>query len=324
LLGLWLRAKKKAGRARFDTAKGLVVLYQPQLDVFEGNHLEARAAVSVTPTGKTEPVFGAVWLKSLVETDFDSRTVDILNVEVPRVRFPGATAEQEQDLSQFLERQIPNWDLSLSLDRLLAMMELVDKRRMVDDGFDDTPPKILLATHPTVLVIIDGEPQLRDVENTELKHVVNSAFLIVFVPQGGAYYLYAGNEQWYTARQVTGPWQITSSVPSQVAALAPIEEEKEAEREAQAEAAEGEAPEAAADPSQPPAILVATEPTELIVTDGDPKWGPVEGNELLYVTNSESDVLMEVENQRYFVLLSGRWFASQSFTIPALPPGDST
>jgi hypothetical protein len=300
-----------------DTAKGLVVLYQPQLDVFEGNHLEARAAVSVIPTGKTEPVFGAVWLKSLVETDLDTRTVEILDVEVPRVRFPGSTAEQEQDLSQFLERQIPNWDMSLSLDRLLAMMELVDKRRMVDEGFDNTPPKILLATYPAILVIIDGEPQLRDVEGTELKHVVNTTFLLVFVPQNGTYYLYAGNEQWYTARQVAGPWQITPSVPSQVAALAPIEEEREAEREAQqAAAAEGETVEAAAEPSQPPAILVATEPTELIVTDGDPKWGPIEGNELLYVTNSESDVLMEVESQRYFVLLSGRWFASKSLEGP--------
>ena len=77
--------------------------------------------------------------------------------------------------------------------------------------------------------------------------------------------------------------------------------EREAEREDEALAGE-EGREPDPGPSEPPSVLVATEPTELIVTDGLPEWGPIEGNELLYMTNTESDILMEVGAQRYFVL----------------------
>ena len=160
-----------------DTAQGLVVLYQPQLDEFAGNQLEARMAVSVTPKGKDEPVFGAVWLKARVETDFDTRTVQIVAVDVPRVRFPNATKEQEQGFSQHLAREIPSWNLDLSLDRLLAMLEIAESRRQSAEGFDNNPPKVIFVTYPAILVSIDGEPQLRDVEGTGLKYVVNTRFL---------------------------------------------------------------------------------------------------------------------------------------------------
>jgi hypothetical protein len=38
-----------------------ILLYQPQVDSLEKNHLMGRSAVSVTPAGKTEPVFGTIW-----------------------------------------------------------------------------------------------------------------------------------------------------------------------------------------------------------------------------------------------------------------------
>ncbi len=57
-------------------------------------------------------------------------------------------------------------------------------------------------------------------------------------------------------------------------------------------------------------------PTELIVTDGKPEYSPMPGGELLYVKNTESDILMEVTSQRHFVLLGGRWFASRSLEGP--------
>jgi len=61
-----------------------------------------------------------------------------------------------------------------------------------------------------------------------------------------------------------------------------------------------------------PSILVVQEPTELIVIDGEPTFTPFPGNELLYVSNSESDVLMEIASQQYYVVLAGRWFRSSS------------
>ena len=60
---------------QIDIPEGKIVIYQPDFDSFEGNILEGRSAISVTPTGKNEPVFGAFWFKCRVDTDSDERMV---------------------------------------------------------------------------------------------------------------------------------------------------------------------------------------------------------------------------------------------------------
>ena len=59
---------------------------------------------------------------------------------------------------------------------------------------------------------------------------------------------------------------------------------------------------------RPPAIVVATSPTELIVTEGPAKWAPVTGTDLLYVTNTDRDVFRTIDSPQMYVLLAGRWF----------------
>src|SRR5579872_106607 len=63
-----------------------IVMYQPQLETFEGDTLTARAAVSVQKTGQQEPVFGVIWLQSRVATDRTARTVQILDTNITRAR----------------------------------------------------------------------------------------------------------------------------------------------------------------------------------------------------------------------------------------------
>jgi len=297
-----------------DTAKGKIVIYQPQVDGFSGDKLTSRAAVSVTPTGKTEPVFGAVWFEARIATDRDSRTVALLDLKVPQVRFPNASEENQNKLARFLEQEIPKWEMDMSLDRLLAALELAERQRGTTDELKNTPPKILFATEPTVLVSIDGEPRLMDIPNTNLKHVANTAFLMAHDPENRVYYLSAGADTWYFSTAATGPWSVTPNVPPEVAKLAEGAPAPTAE-----EAEEG--------PEKPPAILVATEPTELIVTRGPPEYAPIAGTDLLFMSNTESDVLLDVASQQSYVLLAGRWFAGSGVAGPwtyvasnALPP----
>lgn len=287
-----------------ETDQGLVVMYQPQVDRLEGNDLHARAAVSVTAKGDSEPVFGAVWMEIRIETDIDARVVDFREIRVPRVRFPDATPEQEQGLIDLLMREMPTWDVDLSLDRLIALLDLAEKQSVTAEGFDNTPPKILFRQEPTVLVTIDGEPQLRELGDTGVQGVINSPFLMVQDPKDRAsYYLYAGAETWYKSPDPEGPWQVTQKVPTQIRQLEPEDEEVTPE-----EAAEGS--------STPPAILVTTEPAELIVTDGPMQFSPLADGELLVVTNSESDLLREVASQQIYVLLSGRWYSARTEAGP--------
>ena len=61
-----------------------------------------------------------------------------------------------------------------------------------------------------------------------------------------------------------------------------------------------------------PEIVVATEPTELVSTDGEPEWKPLPDGNLIYAVNTETPWIRDVAGSQMYVLLSGRWFASQS------------
>ena len=98
-----------------------------------------------------------------------------------------------------------------------------------------------------------------------------------------------------SAPDITGPWQASAKLPDEVRAALPADMVKQS---------------AGGKSAAQPAIIVATEPTELIVTDGAPKYTPLPGNDLLYVSNTESDVFLDIESGRYFVLLAGRWFSA--------------
>jgi hypothetical protein len=70
------------------------------------------------------------------------------------------------------------------------------------------------------------------------------------------------------------------------------------------------------DPSKPPKVVTATEPTELVVFDGEPDYTPLVEGEILYVSNTANDVLMEVASQQHYLLISGRWYRSKAWSGP--------
>ena len=65
---------------QIESPQGMITLYQPQIDTYRENSMSARAALSVTPTGATEPVFGAVWLDCRGATDGPRKTVRLMDV----------------------------------------------------------------------------------------------------------------------------------------------------------------------------------------------------------------------------------------------------
>ena len=94
-----------------------MALYQPQVDSYTEDLIEGRAAVSVTK-GAGEPIFGAVWISARLATDRDTRNVDILTVEVPTVRFPEATDEEQSQLAALLEREAVMSNVAMMLGEI--------------------------------------------------------------------------------------------------------------------------------------------------------------------------------------------------------------
>ena len=297
-----------------DAPRATVIIYQPQLESFEGDKLEARAAVSVTMKGDGEPVFGAVWFASRVATDREARTVTCLDVAVTAAKFPHAEPGELKKLTDLLEREIATWDIVLSLDQLLTALELAEKQQASAERVKNTPPKILFVTHPAVLILIDGTPELRKVDDSNLMRVVNTPSLIPFDPSSKRYYLLIGAD-WMSSADLEGGWKLTSDPPASVVELGKRYSEQVAEAQDTTEAQVDRVPE----------VIVSTEPAELIATDGEPKYSPIQGTDLLYVSNTESDLFMEIESQQHFILLSGRWYSSGSLSSGAwaFVPADS-
>lgn len=277
-----------------------ILMYQPQLETFTGDKLTARAAVSVTPTGETEPTFGAVWITARVSTDRDERTVTPLEVKVTEAKFPNASKGKVEKLKALLEKEMPQWNLTISLDRLLTMMDLIEKEKNASEDIKTTPPKIIITTHPAVLITIDGKPELSKVKDSSLMRVVNTPFFIVLDPPNKTYYLKAG-EDWLKTTGLMEKWETEPSPPQPVVTAA-----KDFTTEDQAEAEQKKKDEM-------PQIIVVTEPTELIVIDGQPKYSTIYGVNSLYVSNTTGDVFLEIDTQQYYVLISGRWYTSDSF-----------
>ena len=285
----------------FTTQDGAISVYQPQIESYKGDRIKGRAALSILNKDAEEPVFGMLWFSGRAITARDTRTVEFKNIEVERVKIPQSTSEQEKRLAEMLTRESAKWMATqMPLEHLLAITAALEKGKAQANRLNMKPPKIIFTTTPSALILINGKPELRKVENSAFERVINTPFLILFDPGRKTYYT-KGGDFWYSASNVMGPWVNLKNPPAPVVEVTGrIMEPREK--------ADKDQPK----PSAPPRIIVATEPTELIVSEGRPKFAPVQDTELLYMSNTPSEVFMEVRNQQYYVLLAGRWYQTRS------------
>lgn len=299
-----------------DSEKGTVTLYQPQLESFKSNILEGRMALSFKPVDG-DMIFGAVWFKARMSTDMDDRTVRLESIEVPRVNFPDMENKEKVDrFTDLLIKEVESWNLVMSLDRLLAGMSEVEEQKNLSVQINNDPPDIYFRSSPSVLISIDGEPKLKVDESSKLEYVLNTPFFIVKEQKGENYYIKNG-KFWYVSSEILKGWKETEKVPSKI--------EKFAE-----ESSEGEELDSLAlSIKVAPDLIVVTKPSELISTDGEPDYATIDSTSLLYVTNSEEDIIMDVNSQQHYILIAGRWYHSKTlndgdwkFTEPDNLPAD--
>ncbi len=286
---------------QIDGPKGTLIVYQPQLDSFQADVLTGRAACSILPNGKSDPVFGAFWFSAKLRTDRDARTADLDQLEIRDVRFPDITAAQQEEFARFVENVVEKDPPTLSLDRLLAAMAAVEQEQAAAGQLKNDPPAIVYSSDPAVLLLYDGEPVVRPIPDSNLQRVINTPLVVVLDPDHQRYYLGDG-VNWYDASSPKGPWSPGATPPKSVLALAPPDSA------IQAAGIETYA--------KPPRVIVAIEPTELVQTDGAPEYTPLVGSELLYIKNTEQDLFKDIASQQFLLLLSGRWYASVKLEGP--------
>ncbi|HUL43510.1 MAG TPA: hypothetical protein VLY03_04045 [Bacteroidota bacterium] len=289
----------------FTSGDSKITVYEPEYVSLADNVLVADAAVSVLAPGDAQPSFGEARMQFRVAQGA-SHMLTAQGIVVEKLKLPSASPAQVESYSADIQNGLMANRPDFPDDEVKNAISSQDDS---DNGYGTSAPKVIVAKHPAVLVVIDGEPILTDVDGSTLKRVSNTPFFLVNDPGSRTYYL-KGGDTWYAASDIKGEWKSISEPPADVVGL----EEKYRTNEDSAQMAQ------ASDLQQKsgkiPDIIVSTEPAELIATDGEPAMTPIKGTGLLYVSNTPADVFMEISSQDYFVLLSGRWYKSKSLDGP--------
>ncbi len=297
------QADQKSWPRQFDTDKGTIVVYQPQLDGLDGVILSARAAFSITKSAGSEPEFGAIFMTARVEADRENRMAHIDSVTIEKIAL-GDTPEKEIDeISAEIQETVSESSLTMQYDQFIAILNASDRDTEAESDLNNEPPEIVVKNTPAVLVSVDGKAKLRPVEKTDLLYVENSPFPIVLDPKTKSYFL-NGGKIWYNASAVEGPWTYTKDVPDYVAKTLQLSEEQMdlLDEKVRSEREKDVIPE----------IVISFKPTELIVIEGKTEFTPIVGAELLYVSNSETPIFQMVSSKDIYILISGRWYKSKS------------
>lgn len=293
VLGAWTSAHATIEWPQeVDAPEGRIVVYQPQPEELDGNVLSGRAAIALEIQGRDEPIFGVMWFEAKIDTDRDTDIAVVRDVTVTDVRWPDSKDAGQQRFTQIIESAVPPTGFEISLERLTASLATAQRERDSLEDLRHDPPEVVFSRELAVLLVYDGEPRFSSVESSPYERVLNTPFLVVRNTRTKTCYLSSG-ALWYEAKDPLGPWSVTNKAPKDLVEMLPPPPDEPA-------------------PVVPPRIVVATVPTELIVTDGEPKWTSLSGGQLLYVENTENAWLRELTTGNMYLLLSGRWFRSKS------------
>jgi hypothetical protein len=273
-----------------------VDIYQPQIEKWEGTDFETRSAVAITAAGSNAPVYGVFWMKARADIDKAARIVTLNDIKVTKASFPSAQKLQSEYLA-LIQKHVPTISKTVALEHLeasYAVSEAVKKARTVTVRND--PPRIIYSTTPSLLVLVDGPPALRPMAGLQAERIINTRALIVKVDS--LFYLNA-SDHWYQAVDLGGPWILAGNPP------AVLEAAKEAAVASQNVDLMHPSTNAV---TTTPTIFVSIVPAELIQTEGAPNLVPIEGTDLMQIANSDNALFFYDPNQRYYVLISGRWF----------------
>ena len=274
---------------------GTVVVYQPQPEAIEGTTLTGRAAMSIELDGGEAPIYGVLWFAATIETDRSEDSVSLSDLRITEVNWPDSKDTGEQRFTQVVEQRLEGSVFEASLSELSASLAVSDKVKQSLEEINNDPPDIQFSQTLAVLLMFDGKPYFKAVENGPFERALNTALVVVRDTRNDEYYLTSGS-LWYQAQSALGPWQATAAPPSDLVAMIPKTDDPV--------------------PVVIPKIVVAVEPTELIATDGKPEWTSLDGGKMLYVKNTETPWIRDLASGNMYLQLSGRWFRSASESGP--------
>ncbi len=291
-----------------------LVIYQPQIASWEDQkQLVALAAISYVAKGEAKPAMGTIKLEADTSVALEQRLVKFTNLKITETNFQTLSKDQSREIASEIEKNLPDEERIISLDRVLAYVDKSTINPKNVTGLKSDPPRIILAQSPSILVNFDGQPIWSPIKDNELKFAVNTNWDLFQHTPTGLYYLRYDNS-WLRATDLNGYWSAAGKLPDSFSKL-PADDNWKDVRE-----------NLPGTPPKPlPKVYVTTDPTELILIAGEPKYEPVPNTGLLWISNSESDLFRLGKDGPLYFLVAGRWFKAPglgghwTFATPELP-----
>ncbi len=307
----------------FTSGQDKFTMYQPQVEKWDGNRVYLYSAVEVQGVSQKSANYGVVWFNARAEVDKINRAVTLDQVELTKVNFPAEPAKNDE-LSKLLKAKLATATKTISLDRMIAMVQAAHEPVTGVDVKND-PPNIIFTSEESVLVLIDGPAQLRDVQGTKLQRVINTRAVLLFENDKKNYYLRV-MDWWLQSSTLEGSWVYAKKLPDDMKKAEEYIVSKEGGQTLQtgtsspgsSQSSENAEPQrslkAEGKNARIPFVYVAFRPTELIETQGEPVYKTITGTGLEYIENTNGNVFRL--NSEYYVLISGRWFTAASLQGP--------
>jgi hypothetical protein len=290
----------------FKQDKKQLTVYQPQVDYWNGNtNIHFRCAIAVKGVTKQEK-FGVAEMDAVTVTDHAARIVALVPTQRD-LRFPNCSDSELAALRRAVdELKPPGQAMTISLDRVLAYLDPAQHSTQPPVEVNLDPPTIFYSRRPAILVMFMGEPQFKPVETnrTDVLFALNTNWDVLYDAATQRYYLLNG-DNWLVASDVKGPWTPATSLPTSFWTLPASENWAEVRAHLPGQKAKVTA-----------TVFVTTQPAELIVTEGDPKYRSIQGTSLRHVANTDAIVFRNSSDAKFYFLVAGRWFRAASLEGP--------
>ena len=288
-----------------------LVYYQPQIDDWKNyENINGRMAFSLTPKGG-HPVLGVATLAGETLVDKEGRTVFFRDLKIPEVRFPSLTPDSARVMETRFRTLMPTDPQPISLDRLMADIK-EQKKEVKGIALKNDPPPIFYSASPAILLIVEGDSVLAPIEKLDVEFVVNTNWDLFYDKKKKNYFLLSNNG-WLTAKELKGPWTATENLPKDMSNLPSGQNFDDVKKMIPAHKPNGATP----------LVFYSPVPAELILLRGSPVYSRISGTNLLYIANTDNDIFLDNNTQKYYLLLSGRWFSSKAFSGPWTFAGDN-
>jgi hypothetical protein len=295
----WPRVFEKDGKR--------LTIYQPQVDYWNGyTNLHFHCAIAVNAVSDQEQ-YGTVEVDARTVADHAARVVAIVPLN-RQVSFPNRPDAEATLLRLVVDDLAPPGQVTtLSLDRLLAYLDPATQPQQPAVAVNLDPPKIYYSLRPAVLLLFLGPPQFKPVaaNRTDLLFALNSNWDILYDTASQRHFLLNG-DGWLTAPDaIKGPWTAAGPLPASLSSLPANDNWVEVRKHIPGKTL-----------TNAPAVFVATQPAELVVTKGEPTYDPIPGTSLMQVTDTDSVLFLNSAERNFYLLVAGRWFRAPQLTGP--------